>query len=129
MDTARPTANSSTPSVYSSTVIACHPSRSRVGPQPARLLAGPRVGGEHVVHGQLPTVQAYVVTPQHLLDRGHDVGEPQLPGQERLHADLVGGVVDRGRGAAASAGLSGQAYGGERLVVEREELPRLFPAP
>ena len=51
------------------------------------------------------------------------------PGAERLDADLVGGVVDRGRGAAPPPGLAGQRDRGERLVVEREELPRLRPGP
>src|SRR5689334_7688587 len=101
METASPTANSSTPSVYSSTVMACHPSRSRLRPQPARLLAGPGVGCQHIVDGQLPTAQGYVVGVQHALNRRHDVGEPQLAGHERVHADLVGGVVDRRGGAAA----------------------------
>ena len=51
------------------------------------------------------------------------------PVEERLDALLVGRVVDRRVGPAGLPDPLGQADGGERLVVEREELPGGRPRP
>ena len=74
-------------------------------------------------------LRAYVVAVQHRGHRVDDVDEGQLAGAEGLDAHLVGGVVDRRGGAAARPRLTRQAYGGEGLVVEREELPGLRTRP
>ena len=92
--------------------------------------ARPGVRGEYVVDGQF-LVRGYVVFGHH---PGHGVDDPQerqpaVP--ERLHTDLVGGVEHGRRRPAAGPGLAGQLDRGERLVVERQELPaaRLGPVP
>ena len=66
---------------------------------------------------------------KHPRDRVDDVGEPDRPVVEGVDAHLVGRVVDRRPGAARAARAAGERDRGERLVVERQELPGLGDTP
>src|SRR3954447_5324283 len=133
-ETATPTTNRSTPSVYVTAVMSApylvylvvSPLPHRV---PPRLVARPGVGGQHIVDRQGGLLREYGVRGEHAVHRRHDLREPHLTVEERLHADLVRRVVHSRRRATAGTCLSGQSHGGERLVVKREELPGLRRAP
>src|SRR4051812_4833217 len=67
--------------------------------------AGPPVGGEHVVEGEVPRLRdgfggIRLDDARHGVD---DVDEADAPVVERVHGDLVGGVVDGRPGAAGLA--------------------------
>src|SRR3954454_21030511 len=133
-ETATPTTNRSTPSVYVTAVMSApylvylvvSPLPHRV---PPRLVARPGVGGQHIVDRQGGLLREYGVGGEHTLQSRNDVREPHLTVEKRRHADLVRRVVQRRRRATAGTGLTGQFHGGGRLRVEREELPGLRRTP
>jgi len=59
---------------------------------------------------------------EHLVHRLRDRVEGDAAVQERGHRLLVGGVQDRGGGAAFLEGPVGEAQAGEALVVREVEL-------
>lgn len=65
----------------------------------------------------------------HPRDGLHDPEERQRAAAERLDALLVGGIEHRRGRARELSDVSGQVHRGERLVVEREELPGRGLAP
>ncbi len=125
-----PTANSTTPSVYISAVsIECSSSVGHRLAARSRAQASAASTSSTVRSVWFEGTSCVVAAPEHALDGRHDVGEPGLTVEERRDAHLVGGVVDGRRGSAERPGLPGQRDRGERLVVEREELPGLRPRP
>ena len=88
----------------------------------------PPVGGTHVC--QLAGVpRAAVMLRDYLGDDVNDPGERESARQERVDADLVGGVVGGRGGAAGRPRLAGDADGGERLLVQRLEGPGVGGGP
>src|SRR3712207_7590856 len=78
------------------------PPRTTLSHDPTLFRSGPLVRGEHVLDGEVVWYRAYAGAGQHRPDRGVELGEPRLAAEERLDADLVGGVVDSWRGVARS---------------------------
>src|SRR5262249_8148122 len=90
--------------------------------------SGPAVRGQNVVQRHLGPTGPIMLRdyPGHRID---DSCKPEPSPQERLDADLVGGVID-GRGRPAlGPHLAGERHRGERGLVQRLEGPGLRRGP
>src|SRR4051812_10004632 len=114
MDAATPTTNISTPARYIRALLMGWGSSG--GLQEAfGLGAGPGVGRQHVVEGEIGRCRAYVGPPhevrvEHRRDGVDDPGEGEAAVAEGPDAHLVRRVVDRGGRATATPGRTGQPH-------------------
>ena len=107
----------------------CHrlPWRTSTSDLPGTRVAGPGLGPQHRLNGQLPRIVSGLRRPTPRPPGPpcrRSPGRGCVPARNAVHALLVGGVEDRRVGRARLPHVPGEGHRGEGLVVQGQEVPR-----